>query len=60
MEFEENERKKEMTNELTQKQITSPVAARIGEMQNEGLMIAQNYSVSNALKIVSTMHSLTW
>ena len=38
-----------MTNELTQKQITSPVAARIGEMQYEGLMIAQNYSVSNAL-----------
>lgn len=38
-----------MTNELTQKQITSPVAARIGEMQNEGLMIASNYSVSNAL-----------
>lgn len=38
-----------MTNELTQKQVTSPVAARIGEMQNEGLMIAQNYSVSNAL-----------
>ena len=38
-----------MTNELTQKQITSPVAARIGEMQNEGLMIAKNYSVSNAL-----------
>lgn len=38
-----------MANELTQKQITSPVAARIGEMQNEGLMIAQNYSVSNAL-----------
>ena len=38
-----------MTNELTQKQITSSVAARIGEMQNEGLMIAQNYSVSNAL-----------
>ena len=38
-----------MTNELTQKQITSSVAARIGEMQNEGLMIAPNYSVSNAL-----------
>lgn len=38
-----------MTNELTQKQITSPVAARIHEMQKEGLMIAQNYSVSNAL-----------
>ena len=38
-----------MANELTQKQITSPVAARIGEMQNEGLMIASNYSVSNAL-----------
>ena len=38
-----------MTNELTQKQITSPVATRIQEMQKEGLMIAQNYSVSNAL-----------
>ena len=38
-----------MTNKLTQKQITSPVAARIQEMQKEGLMIAQNYSVSNAL-----------
>lgn len=38
-----------MTNELTQKQITSPVAARIQEMQKEGLMIAPNYSVSNAL-----------
>ena len=49
MEFEKDERKKKMTNELTQKQITSSVAARIGEMQNEGLMIAQNYSVSNAL-----------
>ena len=38
-----------MIYELTQKQITSSVAARIGEMQNEGLMIAPNYSVSNAL-----------
>ena len=38
-----------MSYELTQKQITSSVAARIGEMQNEGLMIAPNYSVSNAL-----------
>lgn len=38
-----------MTNELTQKQITSPVATRIQEMKKEGLMIAQNYSVSNAL-----------
>lgn len=38
-----------MTNELTQRQVTSPVAARIQEMQSEGLMIAQNYSVSNAL-----------
>ncbi|HEM4389124.1 TPA: recombinase RecT, partial [Streptococcus suis] len=37
------------TNELTQRQVTSPVAARIQEMQSEGLMIAQNYSVSNAL-----------
>ena len=38
-----------MTNELTQKQITSPVAARIQEMQKEGLRISRNYSVSNAL-----------
>ena len=38
-----------MSYELTQKQITSSVAARIGEMQNEGLMIAPNYSVSNVL-----------
>ncbi|KAB5323548.1 recombinase RecT [Bacteroides stercoris] len=38
-----------MTNELTQRQVTSPVAARIQEMQSEGLMIAQNYSVSTAL-----------
>ena len=38
-----------MSYELTQKQITSSVAARIGEMQNEGLMIAPNYSVNNAL-----------
>ena len=38
-----------MTNELTQKQITSSVATRIGEMKSEGLMIAPNYSVNNAL-----------
>lgn len=40
-----------MTNEyeLTQKQITSNVATRIGEMKSEGLMIAPNYSVNNAL-----------
>ncbi|MEQ9763238.1 RecT family recombinase [Streptococcus sp. ZJ151] len=38
-----------MTNELTQKQVTSNVSTRIGEMENEGLMIAPNYSVSNAL-----------
>lgn len=37
------------TTELTQKQITSNVSTRIGEMQNEGLMIAPNYSVNNAL-----------
>lgn len=37
------------TTELTQKQITSNVSTRIGEMQNDGLMIAPNYSVSNAL-----------
>lgn len=35
--------------ELTQKHITSHVSMRIGDMQNEGLMIAPNYSVSNAL-----------
>ena len=38
-----------MTNELTQKQITSNVAKRIEAMKNEGLLIAPNYSVSNAL-----------
>lgn len=38
-----------MTNELTQKQITSNVAARIEAMKGEGLLIAPNYSVSNAL-----------
>ncbi|MDD6383938.1 MAG: recombinase RecT [Streptococcus hyointestinalis] len=38
-----------MMNELTQKQVTSSVATRIGEMKSEGLMIAPNYSVNNAL-----------
>lgn len=39
-----------MTNELTQKQVTSSVATRISQMQDgDGLMIAPNYSVSNAL-----------
>lgn len=38
-----------MTNELTQKQVTSNVASRIDEMRGEGLLIAPNYSVSNAL-----------
>lgn len=38
-----------MTNELTQKQITSNVATRIEAMKGEGLLIAPNYSVSNAL-----------
>lgn len=38
-----------MANELTQKQITSNVATRIEAMKNEGLLIAPNYSVSNAL-----------
>lgn len=38
-----------MTNELTQKQITSNVANRIEAMKGEGLLIAPNYSVSNAL-----------
>lgn len=36
-------------NELTQKQITSNVATRIEAMKGEGLLIAPNYSVSNAL-----------
>lgn len=38
-----------MANELTQKQITSNVATRIEAMKDEGLLIAPNYSVSNAL-----------
>lgn len=36
-------------NELTQKQVTSNVATRIEAMKGEGLLIAPNYSVSNAL-----------
>lgn len=38
-----------MANELTQKQVTSNVANRINVMKSEGLKIAPNYSVSNAL-----------
>ena len=38
-----------MANELTQKQVTSSVANRINAMKSEGLKIAPNYSVSNAL-----------
>ncbi|MCU0082228.1 recombinase RecT [Streptococcus danieliae] len=38
-----------MANELTQKQITSSVANRIQEMQGDGLKVAPNYSVTNAL-----------
>lgn len=38
-----------MANELTQKQVTSSVANRISVMKTEGLKIAPNYSVSNAL-----------
>lgn len=38
-----------MANELTQKQVTSSVANRISVMKCEGLKIAPNYSVSNAL-----------
>ena len=37
------------TTELTQKQVTSNVATRIETMKGEGLLIAPNYSVSNAL-----------
>lgn len=37
------------TTELTQKQVTSNVATRIEAMKGEGLLIAPNYSVSNAL-----------
>lgn len=36
-------------NELTQKQVTSNVGNRINEMKSEGLKIAPNYSVNNAL-----------
>lgn len=38
-----------MADELTQKQVTSSVATRIEAMKEEGLLIAPNYSVSNAL-----------
>lgn len=39
-----------MANELTQRQVTSNVATRINQMKDaDGLMIAPNYSVSNAL-----------
>lgn len=39
-----------MSNELTQKQVTSNVATRINQMKDsDGLMIAPKYSVSNAL-----------
>lgn len=38
-----------MADELTQKQVTSSVATRIEAMKGEGLLIAPNYSVSNAL-----------
>lgn len=38
-----------MTEELTQRQVTSTVANRINEMTQEGLVIAPNYSVNNAL-----------
>lgn len=39
-----------MSNELTQKQVTSNVATRINQMKDsDGLMIAPKYSISNAL-----------
>lgn len=38
-----------MTNELTQKQVTTNVASRIEEMEGQGLVIARNYAVLNAL-----------
>lgn len=40
--------------ELTQKQVTSNVANRIEAMKSEGLLIAPNYSVSNALSLLTT------
>lgn len=46
-----------MANELTQKQITSNVATRIEAMKGEGLRIAPNYSVNNALS--SAYYALT-
>ena len=45
----ESEKEYQMANELTQKQVTSSVANRINVMKSEGLKIAPNYSVSNAL-----------
>lgn len=45
------------TTELTQRQITSSVANRIEEMKGEGLLVAANYSVSNALS--SAYYALT-
>ena len=45
------------TTELTQRQITSSVANRIEEMKGEGLLVAPNYSVSNALS--SAYYALT-
>ena len=45
----QSKEKDKMTNELTQKQVTSNVATRIEAMKGEGLLIAPNYSVSNAL-----------
>lgn len=46
-----------ITTELTQRQITSSVANRIEEMKGEGLLVAPNYSVSNALS--SAYYALT-
>ena len=45
------------TTELTQRQITPSVANRIEEMKGEGLLVAPNYSVSNALS--SAYYALT-
>ncbi|BAK94164.1 recombinase RecT [Tetragenococcus halophilus] len=39
-----------MANEIKQKDITSQVNKRVGELKNEGLTLPTNYNYSNALK----------
>lgn len=46
-----------MTNELTQKQVTTNVAERIEELKEQGLAVSPNYAVLNALN--SAYYKLT-